>query len=254
MTKYGQFCPIAKSAEILGDPWSILIVRELLLGSTRFSTLQKGLPRISPTVLNTRLKELEQRGVILKRRQNGQRGHDYRLTAAGRELSSVIEVLAVWGMRWARDEMAPDDFDVTFLMFDIQRRIDTGALPDGESVMCFSFPDLDAFGRWWLICKGSEVDLCYADPGKDVDLYVTGTSRDMIQVWMGDIPINAALKSEAIQLIGDAYLRRAFPKWFALSLTAQTPRPTPDERLADAPPRRINLKTADSPAGKTHSA
>src|SRR5215470_7085762 len=105
MKQYGQFCPIAKSAEILGDPWSILIVRELLLGSSRFSVLQRGLPRISPTVLNTRLKELEDRGVIIKRRLSGQRGHEYRLTAAGRELSAVIEALAVWGMRWVRSEL-----------------------------------------------------------------------------------------------------------------------------------------------------
>ena len=230
MPKYGQFCPIAKSAEILGDPWSILIVRELLLGSTQFSVLEKGLPRISPTVLNTRLKELEERGVILKRRLNGQRGHEYRLTPAGRELSAVIEALAVWGMRWARDEMAPDDLDVTFLMFDIQRRIDTDALPDGETVICFSLSDLDTFGRWWLVCNGPEVDLCYADPGKDVDLYVTGKSRDMIGVWMGDVPLRSAIESEMIQLIGDVHLRRSFPKWFTLSSVAQTPRPSIADR------------------------
>jgi DNA-binding HxlR family transcriptional regulator len=99
----------------------------MLLGSSRFNVLQRGLPRISPTVLNTRLKELEERGVIVRRRLNGQRGHAYHLTAAGRELSAVVETLAVWGMRWARDEMGLDDLDV--LMFDIQRRIDTTALP-----------------------------------------------------------------------------------------------------------------------------
>ena len=118
----------------------------------------------------------------------------------------MIEALAVWGMRWARDEMAPDDLDVTFLMFDIQRRIDTDALPDGETVICFSLSDLDAFGRWWLVCNGPEIDLCYADPGKDVDLYVTGKSRDMIGVWMGDVPLRSAIK------VGDdpAHRRRAF--------------------------------------------
>jgi len=207
MKQYGQFCPIAKSAEILGDPWSILIVRELLLGSSRFSVLQRGLPRISPTVLNTRLKELEEWGVIIKRRLSGQRGHEYRLTAAGR------------------------DMDVSILMFDIQRRIDTTALPDGETVLCFNFKDLKAFGRWWLICQGPEVDLCYEDPGKDVDCYVTGLSRDLIGVWMGDVSVSKALKSEIIQLTGDRHLCRAFPKWFTLSLFAKTPRPTTAERL-----------------------
>jgi len=103
MQKYGQFCPVAKASEILGDPWSILIIREMLLGSSRFNGFQRGLPRISPTVLNTRLKDLEACGVLVKRPINGQRGHDYRLTPAGRELSSVVDALAVWGMRWARD-------------------------------------------------------------------------------------------------------------------------------------------------------
>ena len=110
--QYGQFCPVAKSAEILGNTWSLLIVRELLLGSSRFSQLQKGMPRISPTVLNTRLKELEASGVIAKRPISGQRGHDYRLTPAGKELSAVVESLAVWGMRWARGQLTDEELDV----------------------------------------------------------------------------------------------------------------------------------------------
>ena len=233
MKQYGQFCPIAKSAEIIGDPWSILIVRELLLGSSRFSTLQKGLPKISPTVLTTRLKELEERGVILKRRINGQRGHEYRLTPAGRELEAVVQALAVWGMRWARDEMGSEDLDVTFLMFDIQRNLDPSKLPDGETVLCFAFPDLDTFGRWWLICGGSDVDLCYQDPGKDVDCYVTSSSRDLIGAYMGDVPVQAALKSEAITVVGERHLQRSFSKWFPLASTAGVKRPTQEERSAD---------------------
>ena len=124
MPSYGQFCPVAKSAEILGDPWSILIVRELMLGSCRFSELQRGLPKISPTVLNTRLKDLAKSGVLLKRKLNGQRGHAYYLSVAGKELEPVIESLVVWGMRWAREHMEDEDYDATFLMFDIQRHFD----------------------------------------------------------------------------------------------------------------------------------
>jgi DNA-binding HxlR family transcriptional regulator len=232
MRQYGQFCPIAKSAEIIGDPWSILIVREMLLGSSTFNVLQRGLPRISPTVLNTRLKELEERGVIVKRRLKGRRGHAYHLTAAGRELSAVVEALAVWGMRWARDEMGPDDLDVSFLMFDIQRRIDRTALPEGETVLSFQFADVKNrnFRQWWLICKGSEVDLCYEDPGKEVDCYVAGSSRDLIGVWMGDTPLPKALKAGSIRLTGERHLCRTFPKWFTLSLMAKTPRPASAER------------------------
>jgi DNA-binding HxlR family transcriptional regulator len=234
MRQYGQFCPVAKSAEIIGDPWSILIVRELLLGSSRFNVLQRGLPRISPTVLNTRLKELEERGVVIKRRLDGRRGHDYHLSAAGRELSTVVEALAVWGMRWAREEMGPDDLDVSFLMFDIQRRIDRTALPDGETVLCFQFTDVRNrnYRQWWLICQGGDVDLCYEDPGKDVDCYIAGSSRDLIAVWMGDVPLSKALQSGRIQLTGERTLRRTFPRWFSLATFAKTPRPTRAERLS----------------------
>ena len=229
MKRYGQFCPVAKSAEILGDPWSLLIVRELLLGSSRFSTLQRGLPKISPTVLNTRLKALEASGVLTKRPLSGQRGHDYRLTAAGKELSRVVEALAVWGMRWARDEMAPEDMDVTFLMFDIQRNIVTDELPGGECVISFRFPDLDEFGTWWVI-SGSEVDLCYQDPGKDVNAFVTARSNDLIGVWMGDIALSAALEDERVKVFGERAIADRFRKWFPLSSAAHVPRPTQAER------------------------
>lgn len=232
MTKYGQFCPIAKSSEILGDTWSILIVRELLLGTTRFSQLQKGLPKISPTILTKRLKELTASGVVIKRKLTGQKGHEYRLTPAGRELSSVVEALAVWGMRWARDEMEPDDLDATFLMFDVQRNIIATELPDGENVICFQFPDLMEFAKWWIVCENGNTDLCYQDPGKDVDAYITANSVDMIKVWMGDLPLSAALRDDRITLLGEPVICDRFRKWFPLSSAAPVPRPTESERLA----------------------
>jgi DNA-binding HxlR family transcriptional regulator len=225
MKRYGQFCPIAKAAEILGDPWAILIVRELLLGADKFSRLQRGLPRISPTVLTTRLKELETNGVITRRPISGKRGHDYRLTPAGRELAGIIDAYAVWGMRWARDAMEQDDLDVTLLMFDMQRRIDTSALPDGETVLQFHFPDLAQFGRWWLICSGPEVDLCYEDPGKDVNCYITSPSRLLIEAWMGDVQLKTALQSDQFQIVGDSQLRRSFTRWFIRSSVADVARP-----------------------------
>ena len=233
MKRYGQFCPIAKSAEILGDPWAILIVREILLGSSRFSALQRGLPRISPTVLNKRLKELEGNGVIAKRPLNGQRGHEYRLTVAGRELGPVVEALAVWGMRWARDEMEPEDMDVTFLMFDVERNIALNELPDGETVLCFQFPDLTEFSTWWLVCNGRETDLCYQDPGKDVNAFITGASVDMIAVWMGDLALGSALSQGRLKLHGEGAVCDRFRKWFTLSSAAGVPRPTDAERRID---------------------
>ncbi|MEP3279237.1 MAG: helix-turn-helix domain-containing protein [Stappiaceae bacterium] len=225
MTKYGQFCPIAKSTEILGDSWSLLIVREMLLGNNRFSTLQKGMPKISPTVLNTRLKQLEQQGVITKRAISGQRGHAYHLTPAGKELAPVVEALAFWGMRWARETMEDDDLDVAFLMFDIQRNLVLDELPGGETVLCFQFPDQKEFGKWWIVCNGDEPDLCYQDPGKDVTVYITAKSRDLIGIWMGDIPLAKALENDQVSLLGETLVCKRFSKWFPLSSAAGVPRP-----------------------------
>ncbi len=223
--RYGQFCPVAKSAEILGNTWSLLIVRELLLGSTRFSRLQKGMPRISPTVLNTRLKELENNGVITKRPISGQRGYEYHLTPAGKELGPLIEALVVWGMRWARDELRSDEMDVAFLMFDVERNLVTEELPGGESVLCFQFSDLAEYQKWWIVCDGDKRDLCYEDPGKDVSAYITTTSNELVGIWMGDIALNDAMSDERIMVLGDSLICKRFKKWFPLSKAAKVPRP-----------------------------
>lgn len=223
--QYGQFCPVAKSAEVLGNGWTLLIVRELLLGSSRFSQFEKGMPRISPTVLTKRLKELEEHGVVVKRPISGQRGYEYFLTPAGKELAPVIESLVVWGMRWARDELRDDEMDIAFLMFDIERNIDTNELPGGETVICFQFADLSDYKSWWVVCNGDNRDLCYQDPGKDVTAYVTSTSRDLVGVWMGDIPVAQALRDDRVTLLGDSLVCRRFRKWFPLSVAAGIPRP-----------------------------
>ena len=129
---YGQFCPIAKATELLGERWMLLILRELFLGSHRYSELQRGLSRISPSLLTKRLKELEQAGIVVRKSGQCRRGHDYYLTPAGKELKPLIENLAVWGMRWARGQLRDEELDVEFLMWDVQRRLE----PDGDELQC----------------------------------------------------------------------------------------------------------------------
>ena len=96
--QYGQFCPIAKAMEILGERWSLLIVRELLMGARRFNELQRGLSLISPTILTKRLTDLADAGVIIRKKMHGQRGHEYFLTQMGQELMPVIMQVGEWGM------------------------------------------------------------------------------------------------------------------------------------------------------------
>lgn len=216
MVSYGQFCPVAKATEIIGEKWTMLILRELFLGTYRFNDFQRSLSRMSPTILAKRLKHLEERGVIVKRNLSGQKGFEYRLTPAGKELEPVIETLAVWGMRWARGQMSDDELDVELLMWEIHRRIFTQYLPDGQTVLCFSFNDLDKHKTWWLVVDGDDVDLCTEDTGKDVDLYVSTELRTMVEIWEGDADLKKALREERVVAIGDKSLIRSMPDWFGL--------------------------------------
>ncbi|MCP4383319.1 MAG: helix-turn-helix transcriptional regulator, partial [Hyphomicrobiales bacterium] len=216
MTTYGQFCPVAKATEIIGEKWTLLILRELLLGTHRFNDFQRSMSRISPTVLNKRLKELEDRGLVVRKRVSGRRGYEYRLTKMGRELEPLVEQLAVWGQRWARGQMSDDELDVELLMWDIQRGIDTQHLPDGQTVVAFIFPDLDKHKNWWLVADGDEIDLCTEDPGKDVDLFLVSDVRSMVEVWQGDRELDDALRTERLVATGSEPIRRSLPDWFAL--------------------------------------
>ncbi len=219
MMSYGQFCPVSKATEIIGEKWTLLILRELLMGTSRFNDFQRSMSRISPTVLNKRLKQLEEKGVVLKKRVSGQKGFEYRLTAMGKELEPLIEQVAIWGQRWARGQMSDDELDVEGLMWDIHRRIQKDSLPDGETVLSFNFSDLDKFGKWWLVIS-RDVDLCTEDTGKDVDLYISSDLRTMVEVWLGDQDLKAMLRNERIKAVGSKVLIRSMEDWFGLGVFA----------------------------------
>ena len=217
MTDYGQFCPVAKASELLGERWMILVLRELFLGSLRYSEFQRALSRISPSLLTKRLKQLESAGIVIRKIPQGRKGHDYYLTPAGKELGPMIELLAIWGMRWARGQLSDDELDVEFLMWDIQRRLQLDQLPDGETTLCFIFDDLEQFKSWWLVIRDRKVDLCTENPGLNVDLYVSCTLRHLIAVWEGDISIQSALKKGYMRAQGDAQLARNIPQWLGIN-------------------------------------
>ncbi len=220
MTSYGQFCPVAKATEIIGEKWTLLILRELLMGTSRFNDFQRSMSRISPTVLNKRLKQLEDTGIIIKKRLSGQKGHEYRLTPMGRELEPVVEQVAIWGQKWARGQMTDEELDVELLMWDIHRRIETKNLPDGETVLAFTFSDLDKYKSWWLVVSRDDVDLCTQDPGKDIDLYISTDLRTMVEVWQGDTDLQVALTQDRILATGSTRLIRSMADWLGLCVYA----------------------------------
>ena len=228
MTGYGQFCPVAKATEVIGEKWTLLVLRELFLGTTRFNDFQRSLSRMSPTLLAKRLRRLEECGIVIRKKLSGRRGFEYRLTAAGRELSPLMEVLAVWGMRWARGQLTDDELDVEFLMRDLQRRLQTEYLPDGQTVICFMFGELTKYETWWLLVDGDVVDLCTEDPGKEVDLYINASVRTIVEVWEGDLDLRAALHEERIKAHGSRHLIKTMPDWFGICLYEDIQRGDPE--------------------------
>lgn len=239
MTDYGQFCPVAKATELLGERWMILVLRELLLGSHRYSEFQRALSRISPSLLTKRLKQLEAAGIIVRKAQQNRKGYDYFLTPAGKELAPLVAHLATWGMRWARGQLNDDELDVEFLMWDIQRRLQTDMLPDGETVLCFIFDGLSKFKNWWLVINNGEVDLCIENPGKDVDLYISTTLRNLVEIWEGDIEIKVAQRKKLLKTHGDARLAKTMPDWLGICLYADV-RPGDPAMMTVAAKDQIN--------------
>lgn len=217
MQSYGQFCPVAKAAEILGERWTPLILRELLCHPQSFNELRNGVAQISPTLLSNRLKTLEHRGIV--RRDCTGKGVVYCVTDAGEELRTVITEMGVWGQRWARSNLTWEDLDPTLLMWDIHRRLDTEHLPSGRTVMRFEFTDCPTATRfWWLVVESGEVDVCLKDPGYDIDLFIRSSLNVMTGVWMGDRSLHEALKSHVVLLAGDTALKESLPDWFLLNV------------------------------------
>jgi len=221
---YGQFCPVAKAAEIVAERWTPLVLRELLAGSRRFNDLRRGLPLMSQSTLAQRLRELEWAGIVERLSNGPGRQTEYRLTPAGKELRPVIERLGRWGYRWAQSELHDEDLDAGLLMWDVQRNIRLDLLPRRRIVVQFRFPDArKGKSLWWLVLEPEAVDLCLKPPGHDVDLSVECDVRTLTLVWLGDLPISDALRNGAVRLEGPRSLREGFPRWLALTPFAATP-------------------------------
>lgn len=222
---YGQFCPVAMAAEIVCSRWTALVLREMLCGSTRFNDLRRGVPRMSPTLLSKRLKELEQAGVIAARPTAQPGIVDYVLTPAGEDLRPVVMSLGMWGQRWIESQVSLRNLDPSLLMWDMRRWLKLSPEPEHRSVIQFEYPELATSKRhFWLIAEGSVVDLCSQDPGHEVDLFVQSSLRTMTAIWMGITTVQAERDAGRLELNGDMALARSMQQWLGLSPFAKEKR------------------------------
>ncbi len=216
---YGQFCPVAKAAEIFATRWTPLIVRELMSGAHSFNDIHRGVPLISRAVLIARLRALEHHGVVERRPRVGGAGLEYGLTPAGEALRAVVDALGQWGVTYTHDQITRTDLDPALLIWGLRRRVDVNALPDRHIVLRFEFSGVPAsrtkFRIMWLILGRSGAEVCMKDPGFAVDLTLRGDIRDYVNVYLGHAKWKDAAGT-ALQFDGDRQIARALPVWLRI--------------------------------------
>lgn len=200
---FGQYCPISRAVEVLGERWSVLIVRDMLCGATRFNDIARGLPGISRSLLAKRLRQLERAGIV-ERLDGG-----YELTQAGQDLRSVVFGLGAWGARWQFGEPRDDELDPELLMWWMHDRLDFSVFPDRRIVLEFEFRDQRR--RVWIVNDAAGPSVCTVDPGFEVDILTRADLAVLYEVWLGRRELRAALRDGSIELLGQPALVRRFP-------------------------------------------
>jgi DNA-binding HxlR family transcriptional regulator len=205
---YAQYCPIVRAVEVLGERWTLLIVREMLVGVRRFNDLARGLPGLSRALLSRRLRQMEAAGLIV-RAEDG-----YDLTEAGQELGPIVFGLAEWGARHAFGDPQPDELDPELLMWWLSGRITTVQV-ERKTVVQIEVSDVRRL--FWLVVEPSDVSVCYVDPGFEVDALVRADIATLYRVWEGEIDLLDAVRSGEADISGSRRIVSRLPEWLALS-------------------------------------
>lgn len=221
MPSYREYCPIAVGAELFGDRWTPLILRELILGSRGFNEIHRGLGRMSRTLLIGRLRELERRGIVGRTVDASGRTTEYRLTEAGEELEPIVWSLGRWASRWSFGDPADEELDVAWLAWRLHQRADPDRLPDGRTVVHL-VADGPGGGEAWLVLDRGGATACQIDPGYQVDLALMGDNRELHRWLLGSRTFRDLQRAGSVRLVGPSRLARAFPTWFAPSPFART--------------------------------
>jgi DNA-binding HxlR family transcriptional regulator len=208
MVAHGQFCAVARTQDLLGGRWTLLVVRELLCGARRFNDIRRGIPRISRTVLSERLQALVEAGVA--RRLHGSAGPEYELTVAGRDLGGIIAALGTWGQRWMPRHADHEMIDLDPLLLDMQRRVRSSALPAAPFVVRIALRGMPVR---FLLMKSGDIAACSNNPGFPELLEVGGPIGALAGWWRGDFTF-AEARRRGLALSGPRALAGAFPGWF----------------------------------------
>jgi DNA-binding HxlR family transcriptional regulator len=217
---YAQVCPLAKAAELLCERWTLLVLREMMMGSRRFSELRRGIPAVSPTMLSQRLRELADARVVVRLRPTGAgRGGagsaEYELTQAGQELAPILRQLSVWGHRHAVADLRREDMEPSYLMWVAHKTLRLERSTPARVVIAYELLDAPLNRqRWWIVAEHGEVELCFKHPGFPVDLKVCTRLRPMSLLILGKMSPVDAVRTGAVKLQGSSELARTFVHWY----------------------------------------
>lgn len=223
MKSYGQFCPVAKAAELFCERWNALIIRDLALGPRRFSELKRGVPLMSPSLLSSRLKWLIDEGVVM-RHYFGKARQGYALTESGREFVPLIEALGIWGQRWTRRELRKHEMDLGLLVWSLESTSNPKVFGNRRCLIRLELTDqIPAKRFWWFLNQKNRCELCVDDPGGDVNLYLACTLADAIYIVRGDRSLPEATESQQLEVLGDSWAQERLSDWFNLGPLTKVP-------------------------------
>ena len=220
---YGLFCPLAMACEILEPRWTILILGEMSGGASRFNEIRRGVPGISPTLLSKRLREMAAHGLVERLEDPSKGTVDYIRTSKAKELQPTLRMLAEWAYKHVESEVALEDLNPDYLMWNIRRKLDASEFPKRRIVIRFHFTDVakKRATNWIIARPGDVVELCMTDPKFDVDLYVEANSRALASVWIGYSTLRTEMSGDRIFLSGDPHLTKTIDRWLVKSSYAE---------------------------------
>ncbi|WP_394621215.1 winged helix-turn-helix transcriptional regulator [Lentzea sp. JNUCC 0626] len=212
MRTYAQYCPIVRAVEVLGDRWTLLIVRDMLVGASRFNEISRGLPGLSRALLSQRLRQLAKAELVLRT------GDGYELTPAGQALRPLVFGLADWGARYAFGDPRADELDPEVLMWWMHGRVDTGTLDKRANI---EVRISDRRRTFWLVVEPGDASICYTDPGLEVDAVLASDIATLYRMWEGEVDLLDAVRAGTIELTGTRWVVRGLPAWLKLSPVAE---------------------------------
>lgn len=217
MFDYGEACPVSKAASVLCERWTLQIIREMLLGVTRFSDFQKYLPKLSPTLLNSRLRMLEDEGIIIKTKVPEKKGSQYQLTPAGKALGPVISELGKWGMQWVFESMDEEQLNISTIVRDFAVTIDMDQLPSGDTIIQFTINGEGPAVKKYVLLQDGISQVCEENIGHEVNVYLTATLKTLYEIWFGELSVTAACEQGLLKVVGAPAYTRNLSKWLRTS-------------------------------------